>query len=174
MTTPTTAEVGHGSKEPTVVEIDGFRGRLKRTAATTSAVPMHRAIRRGRRSMAPPATTIWRSPCPDVVVGVVGTVVSGPRRGDASGPPDRDAIRAALQNSKHQECARERRGGARAPRIPAMPRLARVSTEAASTPLRRHPRARRETQAVPCAGRSALVASRSTFGDTHLSSRRIS
>ena len=28
MTTPTTAEVGHGSKEPTVVEIDGFRGRL--------------------------------------------------------------------------------------------------------------------------------------------------
>src|SRR5262249_61579049 len=27
MTTPTTAEVGHGSK-PTVVEIDGFRGRL--------------------------------------------------------------------------------------------------------------------------------------------------
>ena len=28
MTTPTLAEVGHGSKEPTVVEIDGFRGRL--------------------------------------------------------------------------------------------------------------------------------------------------
>ena len=28
MTTPTTAEVGHGSKEPTVVEIDGFRGWL--------------------------------------------------------------------------------------------------------------------------------------------------
>jgi len=28
MTTPTPAEVGHGSKEPTVVEIDGFRGRL--------------------------------------------------------------------------------------------------------------------------------------------------
>ena len=28
MTTLTTAEVGHGSKEPTVVEIDGFRGRL--------------------------------------------------------------------------------------------------------------------------------------------------
>ena len=28
MTTPTTAEVRHGSKEPTVVEIDGFRGRL--------------------------------------------------------------------------------------------------------------------------------------------------
>src|SRR5262249_55866094 len=27
MTTPTLAEVGHGSKEPTVVEIDGFRGR---------------------------------------------------------------------------------------------------------------------------------------------------
>src|SRR5262245_35493579 len=30
MTTPTTAEVGYGSKEPTVVEIDGFRGRLIR------------------------------------------------------------------------------------------------------------------------------------------------
>ncbi|HYR27096.1 MAG TPA: FAD-linked oxidase, partial [Thermoanaerobaculia bacterium] len=28
MTTPTSAEVGHGSKGPTVVEIDGFRGRL--------------------------------------------------------------------------------------------------------------------------------------------------
>ena len=28
MMTPTTAEVGRGSKEPTVVEIDGFRGRL--------------------------------------------------------------------------------------------------------------------------------------------------
>src|SRR6266511_4314008 len=28
MTIPTPAEVGHGSKEPTVVEIDGFRGRL--------------------------------------------------------------------------------------------------------------------------------------------------
>ena len=28
MTTSTTAEVGHGSQEPTVVEIDGFRGRL--------------------------------------------------------------------------------------------------------------------------------------------------
>jgi hypothetical protein len=28
MTTPTIAEVGHGSKEPTVVEIAGFRGRL--------------------------------------------------------------------------------------------------------------------------------------------------
>jgi hypothetical protein len=28
MTTPTTAEVGHGSKVPTVAEIDGFRGRL--------------------------------------------------------------------------------------------------------------------------------------------------
>src|SRR5262249_18959906 len=28
MTTPTPAEAGHGSKEPTVVEIDGFRGRL--------------------------------------------------------------------------------------------------------------------------------------------------
>src|SRR5499426_1954110 len=28
MTTPTTAEVRHASKEPTVVEIDGFRGRL--------------------------------------------------------------------------------------------------------------------------------------------------
>jgi FAD/FMN-containing dehydrogenase len=28
MTTPTPAEVGHGSKQPTVVEIDGFRGRL--------------------------------------------------------------------------------------------------------------------------------------------------
>jgi hypothetical protein len=28
MTTPTPAEVGHGIKEPTVVEIDGFRGRL--------------------------------------------------------------------------------------------------------------------------------------------------
>src|SRR3989337_2319842 len=28
MTTPTTAEVGHGSKERTVVEIDGFRGGL--------------------------------------------------------------------------------------------------------------------------------------------------
>ena len=28
MTTLTTAEVDHGSKEPTVVEIDGFRGRL--------------------------------------------------------------------------------------------------------------------------------------------------
>ena len=28
MPTPTTAEVGHGNKEPTVVEIDGFRGRL--------------------------------------------------------------------------------------------------------------------------------------------------
>src|SRR5574342_409623 len=27
MTTPTTAEVGRGSKEPTVVEIDGFRGK---------------------------------------------------------------------------------------------------------------------------------------------------
>jgi hypothetical protein len=30
MTTPTTADVGHGSMEPTVVQIDGFRGRLKR------------------------------------------------------------------------------------------------------------------------------------------------
>jgi FAD/FMN-containing dehydrogenase len=30
MTTPTTAEVGHRRKEPTVVEIDGFRGRLIR------------------------------------------------------------------------------------------------------------------------------------------------
>ncbi len=28
MTTPTTAEVGHGSKGPTLVEIHGFRGRL--------------------------------------------------------------------------------------------------------------------------------------------------
>jgi hypothetical protein len=28
MTTPTTAEVGHESKEPPVVEIDAFRGRL--------------------------------------------------------------------------------------------------------------------------------------------------
>ena len=28
MTTPTTAEVGHGNKKPTVVEIAGFRGRL--------------------------------------------------------------------------------------------------------------------------------------------------
>ncbi len=28
MTIPTTAQVGHGNKEPTVVEIDGFRGRL--------------------------------------------------------------------------------------------------------------------------------------------------
>ena len=28
MTTLTTAEVGHGGKKPTVVEIDGFRGRL--------------------------------------------------------------------------------------------------------------------------------------------------
>ena len=28
MTTPTTAEVGHANKEPTVVEIDGFRGQL--------------------------------------------------------------------------------------------------------------------------------------------------
>ena len=28
MTTSTTAEVGHGGKAPTVVEIDGFRGRL--------------------------------------------------------------------------------------------------------------------------------------------------
>jgi hypothetical protein len=28
MTIATTAEVGRGSKEPTVVEIDGFRGRL--------------------------------------------------------------------------------------------------------------------------------------------------
>ena len=28
MTTPTPAEVGHRTKEPTVVEIDGFRGRL--------------------------------------------------------------------------------------------------------------------------------------------------
>ena len=28
MTTPTTAALGHGSKEPAVVEIDGFRGRL--------------------------------------------------------------------------------------------------------------------------------------------------
>ena len=28
MTTSTTAEVGHGGKERTVVEIDGFRGRL--------------------------------------------------------------------------------------------------------------------------------------------------
>jgi hypothetical protein len=28
MTTPTTAEVGRGSKEPTIVEIDGFRGRV--------------------------------------------------------------------------------------------------------------------------------------------------
>ena len=28
MTTPTTAEVGYGSTEPTVVEIAGFRGRL--------------------------------------------------------------------------------------------------------------------------------------------------
>ena len=27
-TTSTTAEVGHGSKDPTAVEIDGFRGRL--------------------------------------------------------------------------------------------------------------------------------------------------
>ena len=26
MTTPTTMEVGHGGKEPTFVEIDGFRG----------------------------------------------------------------------------------------------------------------------------------------------------
>src|SRR6266511_867201 len=30
MTIPTPAEVGHGSKEPTVVEIDGFRGGLIR------------------------------------------------------------------------------------------------------------------------------------------------
>src|SRR5262245_13036651 len=30
MTTPTTPEVGHGRREPTVVEIDGFRGRLIR------------------------------------------------------------------------------------------------------------------------------------------------
>ncbi len=28
MTTPATAEVDHEGKEPTVVEIDGFRGRL--------------------------------------------------------------------------------------------------------------------------------------------------
>ena len=28
MTTPTTAEVGHRTKDPTVVEIDGFRGRV--------------------------------------------------------------------------------------------------------------------------------------------------
>src|SRR3546814_12229182 len=28
MTTPTPAEIGHGSREPAVAEIDGFRGRL--------------------------------------------------------------------------------------------------------------------------------------------------
>ena len=28
MTIPTIAEVGHGTREPGVVEIDGFRGRL--------------------------------------------------------------------------------------------------------------------------------------------------
>jgi hypothetical protein len=36
MTTPTTADLDHGSREPTVVEIDGFRGRLKHSRNDTS------------------------------------------------------------------------------------------------------------------------------------------
>ena len=77
MTTPTTAEVSHGSK-PTVVEIDGFRGRL--ISAYHADYDIARAVWNGaidrRPRLSPdasgpptwsrpcvsPATTIWRSP----------------------------------------------------------------------------------------------------------------
>ena len=39
MTTPTTAEVSHRSKAPTVVEIDGFRGRLISADTPTNIAP---------------------------------------------------------------------------------------------------------------------------------------
>ena len=78
MTTTTTAQVGHASKKPTVVEIDGFRGRLisadhadydSARAVWNGAIDRHpRLIARctapptRSRPCVLPATTIWRSP----------------------------------------------------------------------------------------------------------------
>jgi hypothetical protein len=45
MTTPTTVPVGHGSKQPTVVQIDGFRGRL--ISADHPDYDIARAVRNG-------------------------------------------------------------------------------------------------------------------------------
>ena len=50
MTTLTSAQVGHGRKGPTAVEIDGFRGRLIRAGHHILYSPDHALIHYGGRS----------------------------------------------------------------------------------------------------------------------------
>ena len=40
MTTPTIADVGHRTKEPSLMEIDGFRGRLISAGQPTTTSPV--------------------------------------------------------------------------------------------------------------------------------------
>ncbi len=67
MTTPTTAEFGHGSKEPTVVEIDGFRGRL--ISADHADYDSARAVWNGAIDRRPRLTARCLGPA-DVVAAV--------------------------------------------------------------------------------------------------------